>query len=297
MKKYLPFALLFLILFLVVINKHLNPAQNDRELAQLGYQQGDLSQIDINIINTIKEHMIPKTFFQAITEYSTFQIEYLEQYYTCYQQGNSLIESLNIVNHPDFLKIKNATLPAIAPKEIILVNQVYALSPDYKPAGLVPLTNLAQVQRPNETMTLNYAVYHSYFDLTKTLTELGLELIIYSAYRSYEKQVELWVNGADAYLAKPGHSEHQTGLALDVATLTSGLTTLFAETDVYHFLHNHAHEYGFIIRYPLGKENITGYAYEPWHLRYVGINAASIIFQENLTLEEYLYKYEIIPLA
>ena len=89
---------------------------------------------------------------------------------------------------------------------------------------------------------------------------------------------------ADAYSARPGHSEHQTGYTIDCNTID----TNFGSTPEGIWLRDHCHEYGFIIRYPLGRENITGYAYEPWHIRYVGVEYATEIYEQGLTLEEYL---------
>ena len=103
------------------------------------------------------------------------------------------------------------------------------------------------------------------------------------------------MKGADytnRYSAKPGYSEHQTGLSIDVSASSIGnrLSESFGSTDEGIWLAAHAHEYGFIIRYPKDKASITGYAYEPWHIRYVGIELATYLYENNLTLEEY-YNY------
>ena len=95
---------------------------------------------------------------------------------------------------------------------------------------------------------------------------------------------------ADTYSAEPGHSEHQTGLAIDVGSYDSAvlLQTSFEYTSEFQWLKDVAHEYGFIIRYMKGKEDITGYMYEPWHLRYLGKPTAEKVYESGLTLEEYL---------
>ena len=92
---------------------------------------------------------------------------------------------------------------------------------------------------------------------------------------------------ADRYSARPGYSEHQTGLAVDINTTS----TSFEHSRQFKWLQKHAHEYGFILRYPKGKEWITGYAYEPWHYRYVGEDVAKIIYKEGITYEQYHAKY------
>ena len=116
-------------------------------------------------------------------------------------------------------------------------------------------------------------------------------LYIYSAYRSYERQVEIYNNSNNPnYVAIPGSSEHQTGLALDVATLDSGLTIHFKNTHEYDLLKNNCMNYGFIIRYPENMQSLTGYNFEPWHLRYVGRESSIYIMNNNLTLEQFVYK-------
>ena len=89
---------------------------------------------------------------------------------------------------------------------------------------------------------------------------------------------------ADRYSARPGHSEHQSGLAMDVGAIDNN----YGQTPAGQWLNAHCAEYGFILRYPQGKESITGYMYEPWHIRYVGSAAAEAIMANGLTLEEYL---------
>ena len=89
---------------------------------------------------------------------------------------------------------------------------------------------------------------------------------------------------AGTYSAKPGHSEHQTGLAFDVGLVDSS----FADTESSKWLEQNCHLYGFIIRYPKGKTDITGYIYEPWHVRYLGVSIATKVKESGLTLEEYL---------
>ncbi|GGB10661.1 D-alanyl-D-alanine carboxypeptidase family protein [Macrococcus hajekii] len=125
----------------------------------------------------------------------------------------------------------------------------------------------------------------------------GLHYAIRSGYRSYAEQDALYHSyvardgkeAADKYSAEPGHSEHQTGLAFDLGSRESvkDFTISFGDTPEGKWLQNHAHLYGFIIRYPEGKTRVTGYQYEPWHIRYVGKNLAQTLYKSKLTLEEY----------
>lgn len=157
---------------------------------------------------------------------------------------------------------------------ILIANKTYALPSNYAP-GLLPELNSA------------------FEKLKSAALEDGVELNIISGFRSYDSQNRIYNNyvardgkvEADTYSARPGHSEHQTGLAIDVNSLLFS----FGETKEGQWIQNNAYKYGFIIRYPKGKENITGYRYEPWHLRYVG-DIASKLYNGGdwITLEEYL---------
>ena len=129
--------------------------------------------------------------------------------------------------------------------------------------------------------------------------EAGHTLLATSGFRSYSTQKAIFERkletmsekAANASVAKPGYSEHQTGLAMDVegqSSLGIGLVGDFGKTPEGMWLSEHCHEYGFIIRYPEGKTDITGYIYEPWHIRYVGKEAAAEIAALDVTFEEYL---------
>jgi len=124
---------------------------------------------------------------------------------------------------------------------------------------------------------------------------LGYRIVAVSAFRDYDYQKKLYNyyvkekgrSYADSCSARPGHSEHQTGLAVDVEGSNHDYNN-FEDTNEFYWMKNNAHRYGFILRYPEGKEKITGFKYEPWHYRFVGVDVATYIFENNLTLEEYL---------
>jgi len=156
---------------------------------------------------------------------------------------------------------------------VLVANKEYLLPPDFAP-GLDP-TAEAQFNA-----------------LCAAAAEEGYSIYMGSNYRSYEEQQELrdnflnWYGQeyADNYAALPGESEHQTGLAIDCASWSG----TFSETQEAVWLAEHAHEYGFIIRYPAGKEDITGYEHEAWHIRYVGSRIADEMYKSGQCLEEYL---------
>ena len=157
---------------------------------------------------------------------------------------------------------------------ILIANKTYSLPSDYDPGEL------------------NEDALNSFEEMKADALKDDIELWIQSGYRSYSLQEELYnryveedgKDLADTYSARPGHSEHQTGLAMDLNIIDSS----FEGTPEAIWLEENCYKYGFIIRYPKGKEKITGYMYEPWHLRYIGKENAKKVYESGLTLEEYL---------
>lgn len=156
---------------------------------------------------------------------------------------------------------------------ILVANKTYSLPESYSPG----------IDRTAEA-ALNKMISAAKDD--------GIHLFIKSGFRSYGTQKILYNNyvardgvaAADRYSARPGHSEHQTGLAFDLNSLEQS----FGETKEGKWLAEHCHEYGFIIRYPKDKEDVTGYMYEPWHVRYLGEDIAKDVYESGKCLEEYL---------
>lgn len=186
----------------------------------------------------------------------------------------------------------------------VLVNKELALPEDYEPSDLVyPDVRFTFKEKIEKRMMRSEAA--------KALEEMfagaekdGIYLAGVSAYRSHSTQKGLFnryverdgEEKAKTYSAVPGHSEHETGLAIDVSGSDGKCAAedCFGGTKEAEWLARHSAEYGFIIRYPEGKEAITGYKYEPWHLRYVGKEIAADIFERGITLEEY---YDAVPVS
>ncbi|XMB85667.1 M15 family metallopeptidase [Mycoplasmatota bacterium WC44] len=166
---------------------------------------------------------------------------------------------------------------------LILVNKDNPIESDYVPDDLVKVDLPTIFDRE---VYISGVVLNAYEELYFNASENNLNLHVFSGYRSYTYQKEIFTNEFET--ARPGYSEHQIGLALDVSTPDIGLTEPLGEMPEGIWLRNNAYKYGFIIRYPQNKEHITKYIYEPWHLRYVGKYHAKKIHQKDLTLEEYL---------
>lgn len=174
---------------------------------------------------------------------------------------------------------------------LIIANKHYTLG-TYEPTDLVTINAKYGVQGK-----VSNTAYQPFIKMYEAANKEGLRLYIRSPYRSYNTQVTLYNNyvkrdgkaAADTYSARAGFSDHQTGLTLDITSPTSNFDT-FESTKEYNWMQEHAHEYGFIMRYPKGKQDITGYIFESWHYRYVGVEAATYIHEHNITFDEY-YAY------
>jgi len=192
-------------------------------------------------------------------------------------EKNEFYKNIKFIDNPDSL--------------LVLVNKNNQLSSSFIPDNL-------------ESISLNYANADKYLKkeakeqfekLSGKAKDLGYRIIAVSAYRDYNYQNELFNYYVDEFdmdyalncSAKPGHSEHQTGLAVDVEGSNKDYDN-FENSKEFLWMKDNAHNFGFILRYPKGKEHITGFKYEPWHYRYVGVDIATYIYNNNLVLEEYL---------
>lgn len=181
---------------------------------------------------------------------------------------------------------------------LALVNKTYALPEDYVPEDLV-IPDVPFVLAMEEIKHMRAEAARALEDLFAAAGEEGYDLRARSGFRSYNTQKSLFDGyvqrhgreAADRFSARAGHSEHQTGLAMDITSPSVGLELKrsFGDTEEGRWVHENAHRFGFIIRYPRDGEDVTGYVYEPWHLRYVGPRAAKAIYEQDVTLEEYIF--------
>lgn len=168
-----------------------------------------------------------------------------------------------------------------------LINREHPLPPDYIPDSLVDLGLPFDTPPGDPKRLLELTAAKAAQELLARSRQEGLNLFCISGYRSYERQKELYTG--NPYVAAPGTSEHQSGLALDLSCpgVHMELEEGFAQTPEGIWLAKHAPLFGFILRYPLNKEEITGVPYEPWHIRFVTRPLSSYLAMTGLTLEEY----------
>ncbi|MFI3124217.1 SH3 domain-containing protein [Streptococcus suis] len=210
--------------------------------------------------------------------------------YISFSGGRSYIPVAKLTDKADKPSVSNLSTETQANQAKLTFNgQYYSVDGKY---GQVIIVNkqhgLASTYNPGENPTARNAYQNLRNDMIRQGFNVGKA---YSGFRSYETQQSLYLNyvqrdgqaAADRYSARPGHSEHQTGLAFD---LTDASGALLTNSRAEQWLKDNAHKYGFVVRYLPGKEAVTGYMSEPWHLRYVGKEAKDI-YQSGLTLEEY----------
>ena len=179
-------------------------------------------------------------------------------------------------------------------KETILVNKYLYLGSDYIPENLEDIPT----EYSRSGMKLVNVAKDKFVEMAKQAKNDGYPIFAMSSYRSYEYQVNLYnkyvsndgVEAADTYSVRAGYSEHQTGLCADIYDGNIPYTS-FEKSKSFNWMQENAHKYGFILRFPKGKENITGYQYESWHYRYVGEKIASYIHENNITYEEYYARF------
>lgn len=241
--------------------------------------------IDENIISLAKEKYF---LYKNLDTY----LEYREN-----NEDKSLTDVVAIVNvhsNNPWYELDLNTDTSL--NERMLVNKFYHLDEKYLPNDIVSVSN----KYAYEGNRLRKDAYDAFVDMWNAAMDNNIKLIINSSYREYEKQSNIYEDyknwygqtKADKQAARPGYSEHQTGLVVDVFSSDNQLTGTFVDSEGYKWLKENAYKYGYIERYPDGKEYLTGYEFESWHWRYVGKDVAKVIQDENITYDEY-YAYYI----
>ena len=206
-----------------------------------------------------------------------------------------IVSIVNVCADEDYYDKDTVKKTDISKKELMLVNKFNYLDENYAPDDIVKVS-MQFAYGDNE---IKKEVYEKFRSMYNDAKKEGLYLIITSSYRDYNFQKELWDSyanqkgdeWADSVSARAGYSEHQTGYTLDIVTYKANMSS-FEKTDEFKWLQDNAYKYGFILRYPKDKEDITGYSYESWHYRYVGKDVATKIKKLGITFDEY-YAYFI----
>lgn len=265
------------------------------KLLNIGYKSNDINTIYNKLKTDNIELITSNNYMKDLTNMlnlTYFKNNNLERYIKYYLNNNynyiDVITYVNIGLDNDYYT--NTKLVDNENDITLLVNKYNYLNENYVPNDLT-LINPKYTTRENK---LRAQAASSFEALAADALKDGIKIYAASSYRSYSYQKNLYnyyvsidgIEEADTYSARPGFSEHQTGLAVDIANINK---ILIEENDKeFTWLKNNAHKYGFILRYQKSTEKITGYIYEPWHYRYVGTELASYIYSNNITYDEYI---------
>lgn len=276
---------------------------NEYKLIEHGYTKEDALEL-LNIFNTEEEikyllDIKKNDLILSFTKEKYYLKKNLERYlnYAEKNKDKDTKEIITLVNVNREYNYYEHDIESNIEKGILLnVNKYYKLSNEYEPVNLVKISTKYAYDGNSITKEANDA----YISMWNAANKEGLILIVNSSFRSYASQEKVYnsikntkgIKEADKTSARPGYSEHQTGLSIDVFEKNNQTTATFKDSLAYTWLQENAYKYGFIERYPEGKENITGYSSEAWHWRYVGETAAKIIHDENITFDEYYAFYE-----
>ena len=277
---------------------------NEYKLTSKGYSLEDtnvlLDKLSENSISSLINQDKNDTIVGLVKE-KYFLEKNLDRYlaYIEEEEEDNLTDVVAIVNvNADHKWYEEELETDTSLNEQMIVNKFYALSEDYTPENLVSIPLDYSYGTEGENQLIEYA-YDKFLDLWQAAHDEGFYLMVTSSYRDYASQKEIYdyrkatqgERKADETAARPGHSEHQTGLVVDMTSTTEPSATDFSESEAYKWLKEHAHEFGFIERYPADKEYLTGYSPESWHWRYVGIEAATVMHEENIIYDEYYAFY------
>ena len=172
--------------------------------------------------------------------------------------------------------------------QLMLVNGHHYLDEQFKPNNLVTVKKTCSY----ENQKADSAAVDAFMTMQQACKQqTGAQLMVNSAYRAYQDQIATYKRNDKRYVAHPGHSEHQTGLAIDATSLQHPEKWSFGKSKEGVWMRENCHKYGFILRYPEKQSQLLGYSYEPWHLRYVGVETATRIHDEGITFDEYYAYY------
>ena len=242
-----------------------------------------LNKVDY-LVDLIKEKYFIK---DRLDEY----LEYINEHKST--ELNKAVTIINTYTNKDYYSLDYKT--DTSKNEAMLVNKYFGLDNTYTPDDLMTISTLYAWGSGCEIRKI---LWEDYLEMFNAAKEAGHYLMINSGYRTYESQETIFKNYADtqgtefaeSIAARPGHSEHQTGLSIDIFSTKNTNRKTFADSEAAKWLADNSYKYGFILRYPKDKEKVTGYQYESWHFRYVGKKIAKYVYDNNITFDEY-YAY------
>ncbi len=299
------FACFVLIFIVISVVERINYRKTyEFKLKELGYSEATAAYFEEFFEEKYLEYILDMEKNENIENLSKdpyFIIEKLQDYldYIDESEKTDIREIVSIINvgaDKDFYTDIKPTNTSIDDPYLVLVNKFHQLPSDYEPAK----TETISLMYAYEGRLIDSSIYGEFISMWSAAKSDGLSLIVVSGFRDFGTQEKIYNNflasrgraETDRISARPGHSEHQLGFALDLVAPNYGLVEDFDKSDEFAWLSDNAHKHGFILRYPKDSEHLTGYSYEPWHYRYVGVEVATYIHENDITFDEY-YAYYI----
>ena len=284
---------ILLIVGIILIKDYKYKQTYEYKLLNLNYSKEEIKVLLDNLNSDKIDELLTKEYNKdivSIINEKYYLSKNLDRYLNYLSANPTLSYSdvISLVNvNRDNKFYENTTATDLTNYNEMLVNKYHLLNKDFKANDIVNVSSTYGYANNS----LNKEAYEAFKQLANDAKKEGHTIVILSSYRTYEYQEKLWNRDKDDdYVARPGSSEHITGLAIDVSDFNDKNDS-FKDTESYTWMINNAHKYGYILRYPENKENITGYSYEAWHYRYVGISLATKIYNEGITFDEYYAYY------
>ena len=286
---------------IVSIVKHINYTKtNEYKLLQVGYSLDEIKVIEKKLDKDVIEKLINEEYDSELVTYASEKYFIYSNYskYLEYKKKNrtydisKVIAIINTEANIDWFDQEKIT--DTSKDELMLVNRLYGLEKDYEPDDIASVpTKYAYSGKKLRQITIDAIML-----LCDEAKEQGFTFVVSDAYRTYKEQEKLYnsyarSNGkseADKYVARPGHSEYETGLSFDLVPYNKNYKTPKLSEE-YLWLRENAHEFGFVFRFDSEKEYLTGFKENIWRLRYVGKEAATTMYYEDICFEEYYAYY------
>ena len=284
---------ILLIVGIILIKDYKYKQTYEYKLLNLNYSKEEIKVLLDNLNSEKIDELLTKEYNKDIVNIINekyYLSKNLDRYLN-YLSANPTLSYSDVVSlvnvNRDSKFYENTTATDLTNYNEMLVNKYHLLNKDFKANDIVNVSSTYGYANNS----LNKEAYDAFKQLANDAKKEGHTIVILSSYRTYEYQEKLWNRDKDDdYVARPSASEHVTGLAIDVSDFNDKNDS-FKDTESYTWMVNNAHKYGYILRYPENKENITGYSYEAWHYRYVGTSLATKIYNEGITFDEYYAYY------
>ena len=284
---------IILIVGIILIKDYKYKQTYEYKLLNLNYSKEEIKVLLDNLNSDKIDELLTKEYNKdivSIINEKYYLSKNLDRYLN-YLSANPTLSYSDVVSlvnvNRDNKFYENTTATDLTNYNEMLVNKYHLLNKDFQANDIVNVSSTYGYANNS----LNKEAYEAFKQLANDAKKEGHTIVILSSYRTYEYQEKLWNRDKDDdYVARPGSSEHITGLAIDVSDFNDKNDN-FKDTESYTWMINNCYKYGFILRYPENKENITGYSYEAWHYRYVGTSLATKIYNEGITFDEYYAYY------